>query len=355
MCNDIHALGLDDQMFETDYSRGESIDLMTVGGANSVWKTTSNHNGERTILKTSKFLKAYDIDRLELYELDAMVSAVNGNLQLSTLLESKNALAKASSSAWNHIMPLYSHCHSATVTPLASGTLTDYVTNYPSEHGGQTIDPLVKLRLALQVARGLYQTQMYSFGKPTFAHLDLNPSQYLVFHPQQVLSSAQNHIDGNVNKNNNIPILQINDFNRGRFLQWDEKNNTCSFQFSGCKKNTRGSRWHAPDRFIGCMDVNEKIDTFTLGGVFFFLLSDGQAPFFNTRQFDYHIKEGELPPLPRSSISDHPAFEALSEITARCRAFRIEDRPTSLEVVGMLEEKLRIIESSSIRRRKEWM
>eukprot|EP00984_Skeletonema_dohrnii_P022409 scaffold11544_cov101-Skeletonema_dohrnii-CCMP3373.AAC.3 len=67
-CNDIHSLGFDDQMFDIDYSsrRGESIDLLAVGGANSVWKTISSHNGENAILKTSKYLKAFDKDRLEL-------------------------------------------------------------------------------------------------------------------------------------------------------------------------------------------------------------------------------------------------------------------------------------------------
>ena len=332
-CNDIHSVGFNDQMFDKDYSGGGyNIDFLAVGGANSVWKATSTHNGESAILKTTKMLKFYTVDRLKLYVLDAMIAAKEGNPQLSTQLRSENAVSNALSSEWNHIMPVYSHCYAATIAPVASGTLKDYVTNYPDEHDGETIDPLDKLRLALQAARGLYQMQMYRYGKPTFAHFDLNPSQFLVFHPRKQSSS-------------NIPILQINDFNRGRFLHWDTNNNTCTFQFDGCDKNTRGSRWHGPDRFIGCIDVNEKVDTFTLGGVFFFLLSDGETPFGDTRYFGDFIKEGKLPSLPKSAVSDHPAFDALSEMAARCRALRIEDRPSSLEVVNILEEKLRKIES----------
>eukprot|EP00984_Skeletonema_dohrnii_P005415 scaffold1907_cov73-Skeletonema_dohrnii-CCMP3373.AAC.6 len=355
-CNDIHSLGFDDQMFDKDYSsrRGESIDLLAVGGANSVWKTISSHNGENAILKTSKYLKAFDKERLELYVLDAMVAGAEGNPQLFSLLQSENDVAKtssvstSSSSLWNHIMPIYSHCYTATIAPVASGTLKEYVTTYPETHNGETIDPLDKLRLALQVARGLYQMQMYRYGKPTFAHLDLNPNQYLVFHPQlqQSSNSERQHSD------NNIPVLQINDFNRGRFLHWDNQNNTCPFQFDGCDKNTRGSRWHAPDRFIGCIDVNERIDTFALGGIFFFLLSDGEPPFYNERRtFGDHIKEGEMPSVPKEAADrsgEHPAYEALSEIVVRCRALRIEDRPSSLEVVRMLEDKLRQIELGSM-------
>mmetsp|Transcript_24505 Transcript_24505/g.48928 ORF Transcript_24505/g.48928 Transcript_24505/m.48928 type:complete len:617 (-) Transcript_24505:14-1864(-) len=357
-CNDIHSLGFDDQMFDKDYSsrRGESIDLLAVGGANSVWKTTSSHNGENSILKTSKYLKAFDKDRLELYVLDAMVAGAEGNPQFFSLLQSENDVSKTSSSAstsssslpysWNHIMPIYSHCYTAIIAPVASGTLKEYVTTYQETHNGDTIDPLDKLRLAVQVARGLYQMQMYRYGKPTFAHLDLNPNQYLVFHPQlqQFSNSERQHSD-------NIPVLQINDFNRGRFLHWDNQNNTCPFQFDGCDKNTRGSRWHAPDRFIGCIDVNERIDTFALGGIFFFLLSDGEPPFYNTRNFGDQIKKGEMPSVPKEAADhsgDHPAYDALSEMVVRCRALRIEDRPSSLEVVRMLEDKLRQIELGSM-------
>jgi len=290
------------------------------------------------------------------------MSGAEGNPQLFSLLQSKSAIAQASSSSsssWNHIMPIYSHCYTATIAPVASGTLKEYVETYPQQHNGQIIHPMEKLRLALQVARGLYQMQMYRYGKPTFAHLDLNPSQFLLFHPQlqshheisggeqQQQQQQQHGSHSNNNNNNNMPILQINDFNRGRFLHWDKHNNTCPFQFDGCDKNTRGSRWHAPDRFIGCMDVNERIDTFALGGIFFFLLSDGEAPFYNTRNFGDLIKGGEMPGVPKEAAvasGDHPAFEVLSEMVVRCRALRIEDRPSSLEVVRMLEDKLRMIE-----------
>ena len=352
-CNDIHSMGFDDQMFQKeDYSSwGESIDLLAVGGANSVWKTTSTHHngGEHAILKTMKNMNRFDKDRLDLYALDAMVAGAEGNPQLLELLQDETAISQAStttSSSWNHIMPIYSHCYIATIAPVASGTLKEYVETYPQQHNGQTIHPMEKLRLALQVARGLYQMQMYRYGKPTFAHLDLNPSQFLLFHPQ--FQPYHQLSGGGGQQYSNMPILQINDFNRGRFLHWDNYNNTCSFQLQGCDKNTRGSRWHAPDRFIGCTDVNERIDTFALGGIFFFLLSDGEAPFYNTRDYEDLIKEGQMPWVPKEALvaaGDHPAFEVLSEMVVRCRALRIEDRPSSLEVVRMLEAKLRNIPS----------
>ena len=54
-----------------------------------------------------------------------------------------------------------------------------------------------------------------------------------------------------------------------------------------------------------------------------------------------------MPGVPKEAAvasGDHPAFEVLSEMVVRCRALRIEDRPSSLEVVRMLEDKLRMIE-----------
>ena len=79
-------------------------------------------------------MKFYSVDRLKLYVLDAMIAAKEGNPQLSTQLRSENAVSNALSSEWNHIMPVYSHCYAATIAPVASGTLKDYVTDDRYKH-----------------------------------------------------------------------------------------------------------------------------------------------------------------------------------------------------------------------------
>lgn len=179
------------------------------------------------------------------------------------------------------------------------------------------------LRLALQAARGLYQAQLYWDGKPTFVHADINPSQFLVFLPHS----------------NKLPILQINDFNQGRFLTRSVSNNkTCPFQ--DCSKNQRGGRYHPPEQFTKCIDQDAGIDTFSLGGVFFFLLTNGFHPYYNTKQFHHVIRNGELPHIPQRLDLDHPAYDALQDVMIKCMTSKLIDRPSSLEVVHMLEEKL---------------
>ncbi len=114
--------------------------------------------------------------------------------------------------------------------------------------------------------------------------------------------------------------------------------------------------------FMGKLGVRllKSIDVFSLGGVFFFLLSNGLKPYFQS-SFDDAVSDilgGRLPELPDDSDykeylyyssekvdfaikrSEHPLYIALQDVMKQCWSFKPEDRPTSLEVVQMLEEKL---------------
>jgi len=107
---------------------------------------------------------------------------------------------------------------------------------------------------------------------------------------------------------------------------------------------------------MDCADQDDAIDVFALGGVFYFLLSDGEKPWYYLHNYDKAVKlwlKGEKPRLPAidehasnnknlivaKERSKHPAFVALAEVMMKCWAFKPEDRPSSLEVVKMLEEK----------------
>ena len=106
-----------------------------------------------------------------------------------------------------------------------------------------------------------------------------------------------------------------------------------------------------------CADQSDKIDVYSLGGVFYYLMSDGRKPWyyvkFNTAQKailngehselpdkdDYSGKHDEDSAKFLMKRMDHPAMVALKEVMTRCWAFKPEDRPTAYEVVRMLEEK----------------
>jgi len=345
-CNDIHSLGFDHRMFENKHHpsshRDSSVKYITMGGAKCVWKVTTLNDKleEETVIfksnKNSRFLKRQFWDQ---NRRDALISGGMGNTQLSKMMvqsQSQNGIASDHSSSWNHVLPLYHYCALANIAPYAYGNLEEYILNYDKENHTRRLGPADTLRLALQAARGLYQAQLYWDGKPTFVHADLNPSQFLVFLPYS-------HGSDNEASQNTLPILQINDFNQGRFLTRSiENNETCPFR--SCTKNQRGNRYHTPERFLGCVDQDESIDTFSLGGVFFFLLTNGFDPYYDVRSYNNAIKNGDLPHIPSRLDLDHPAYDALKEVMMKCFAFKLRDRPSSLEVVQMLEEKLRRIE-----------
>ena len=121
-----------------------------------------------------------------------------------------------------------------------------------------------------------------------------------------------------------------------------------------------------------CADQTDSIDVFSLGNVFFFLLSDGEKPYYQLRgpknfpEAVGRIGRGVWPELPgpeeyyyddseddgdeeveasfRAGRTDHPAYQALVEVMHKCWAYDSEKRPTSLEVVVMLEDAVRRIE-----------
>ena len=347
ICNDIHSIGFDSRMFERkdDPSNQGKIEYITMGGAKCVWKVTTLNDDlkEETVVfkshKHSRFLKRQYWDH---NGIDAMISGGVGNARLSDMLESEED--NVYDSRWNHILPIYHYCSLANIVPLADETLEEYLRidgedeDDVEKRRDRKLGPFDTLQMALQAARGLYQSQMYTDGKPTFVHADVNPSQYLLFTPQ-----GGGQRDDSVPKKKQLPILQFNDFNQGRFLTRSVNNNEIC-PFKSCSKNLRGNRWHTPERFQGCVDQSDLVDTYSLGSVFFYLLTNGMQPFYDVRSYGKAIKAGELSHVPKILNLDHPAYTALIEVMNKCMAGKLNDRPSSLEVVQMLEVKVKQIE-----------
>ncbi|KAL3826351.1 hypothetical protein ACHAXA_003675 [Cyclostephanos tholiformis] len=135
-----------------------------------------------------------------------------------------------------------------------------------------------------------------------------------------------------------------------------------------CNVKHRGSTYRSPEEYMDCADQLDTIDVYALGGVFYYLLSGGRRPWYYIEDYDLAIKRilgGEKSALPddildeerldegaitgveefevnassRRERSRHPALVALREVMMKCWEFKPEDRPSSLQVVQMLEEK----------------
>jgi len=106
-----------------------------------------------------------------------------------------------------------------------------------------------------------------------------------------------------------------------------------------------------------CADQSDGIDVYSLGGVFYYILSDGEKPWYYAKSYKKGVDailRGQMPRLPGveeygsygkeivgkvRERSKHPAFVALRDVMRRCWAFEPKDRPSSLQVLQMLEEK----------------
>lgn len=332
-CNDVHSMSLTYTSLygsiRRRWPKDETLKFLSQGGYNSVWRHESLH--DNLIMKMHRPSRKFSEIDLDRNRRDVLISGLAG---------------RAPNEYSNNVLPMYQYCGYTLVVPLASQPLDDYVRKYRENHDGQLMGANEMFHLAFQAARGLYQSHLYLDGKATTAHSDVKPSQFLLFetvsHGIQELSSPK------------IPLLQLNDFNRCRILYRSNSKETCPFRICGVKH--KGSTYRSPEEYMECADQSDAIDVFSLGGVIFFLLSDGLEPYFGM-DFDKavdRILKGKLPRLPSieyyNSFGDgvaanakrrakHPAFKALQHILLSCWRFDPKDRPSSLELVRMFESK----------------
>lgn len=190
---------------------------------------------------------------------------------------------RAPNSYESNVLTMYQYCANSALVPFASKqTLYKYI------QSGRRVGAFEMYHLALQAARGLYQMQSYKNGKSTCVHGDVTAQQLLLFDPPQD------------NEEDDIPLLQLSDFNRGKVLKRSVKTKEpCAFRTCGVEHQV--STFRSPEEYMKCADQSADIDVFALGSAFFFL-SSGMRPFFEDH-FPYkdakrNILDGIHPQLP---------------------------------------------------------
>ncbi|KAL9180863.1 hypothetical protein ACHAXT_011316 [Thalassiosira profunda] len=369
-CNDVHALGFRFGPSERApgsgindvYPSRHSIKYLTSGGFRSVWTVNLldplREGHERAILKTNMLKRGwssyyYDQNRRDVLISERAGGAPEGLFEGLTPVTGPNGKGAGANS---NVLPVYGYCAFSSVVPFATaGVLDDFV--YDRRREGNFLSAEEIYALAVMAARGLYQAQLYRGEKATHVHADVKPPQFLLF--ERPGTNAKN-----ATAQSRFPVMQLNDFNRGKFLTRSKKTNaTCPFQM--CHVHHKGSLYRSPEEYMDCADQADTIDVYSLGGVFYYLMSDGKKPWYYVSSYKKgvaRILDGEQPRLPNleeyesygekamariRERSKHPAFVALQEVTAKCWAFEPEERPSSHEVVKMLEEKWRDIHASA--------
>ena len=314
-CNSVHELAFD----------MSKIRYLAKGAFKMAWEIELSVD-EHYVMKTVVFSK-----------IKSSSSELDKNTRDALIMEHAG---KAPDSYQANVLAMYQYCAVTSLVPFASKQPLDKYIK------GKILSAKEMYHLALQAARGLYQMQSYRDGYATYAHADVKPAQFLLF------DSPQDSED-------NFPLLQLNDFNRGKYIKRSVSNKEpCAFRM--CDVHHKGSTYRSPEEYMDCADQSAAIDVFSLGSVFFFLLSNGLKPYFQ-RSFDSAVEgilHGRLPKLPdandckkylyysedkaefASNRSKQPLFVALQDVMKKCWSFKPEDRPTSLQVVQMLEAKL---------------
>ena len=81
----------------------------------------------------------------------------------------------------------------------------------------------------------------------------------------------------------------------------------------------------------------------------FFILTSGLDPHHETRNYFPVIREAKKPEFPAYVDFDHPANKAILDVIDRLITLELNERPDSLQLVQMLEEKLENVKSKLTR------
>lgn len=231
----------------------------------------------------------------------------------------RDANAYAQLSFSKHIPDIYSYCTNSAVFDFSpdgnlEGKLLELERkkkSWPRSH---------KLRVAWQVAKGM--ADVHSVGSTRGAkfstaltHTDVTSDQFL-------------YLDG---------MFKLNDFNRARFIRWNEKEEKpCTFEISKSPGKFRSPEEY---EYIG---LTEKIDIFQMSNIFFYIWTGVESWDDSSRKAaPKQVRKGKLPPLPKKlQHSTHPIDKAFKRILKMTQVFDPKKRATAQQVELFLRKKL---------------
>jgi len=283
-CNMIH---------ETDLSSFNNTGLKIVnnGAFRDVWRVIE-FDGTFRVLKTLRYIakRHFDHRNFDRHRRDAM------------------AFEQLSSSSV--VVNIYGHCSNSALFDFCDGgDLYEFFNSDPSK--------FELLKVAYEISASVADAHnLDSMGRPTISHTDVKPDQW-------ILGS-----DGH---------YRLNDFNRARFLGWDEKQNTtCPFYVG---KN--GGIWRAPEEYKYEEETN-KIDVWSLGNVLYYLITR-ERPYRDEKEARKIVEAGLHAKIRSDNFvpsSMDPVELAMRDAMDMCFVADPSNRPEAIEVVNVLKYAL---------------
>jgi serine/threonine protein kinase len=287
-CNEIH--GVDLTYFFFGDSNEDNVRLVNSGAFRDVWMMRESI-GTKRALKTLRFTpnKAFDLRNMERHRRDAVAY---------------EQLTKS-----NYIARIYGYCAHAGIFDFTSGgDLYQVFGTNPSKEK--------LLEIAYGVAQSVADAHNIIDGKPSIAHADIKPDQWIL-------------LDGK---------YMLNDFNRARLMTWDaETKQPCGFQIG-----RNGGIWRSPEEYKYDWE-NEKIDVWSLGNVLYFLLIR-EPPWkgFSAKDVYDEVKQGVRPLIESPEIlkSNNPFDVAMQKAMDHCFVADPRERPEAQVVTNVLKKAM---------------
>lgn len=291
-CNCIHEYDFTSFYMESSTGVDEHRRLVASGFWRDVWKIQDEGIPKQSWVaaKTLRTIHPYTARNLDRHRRDAL------------------ATARTSSSPFT--INMFAFCGHTVLTEYSQeGSLSDAI--WPVE-GNCTLSAKQRFRYALDVAKGLVDLQ--HADRPdvaTISHTDITPSQYMI-------------LNG---------TIKLNDFNRARFITFDEKSGQgCPFRVG-----MNPGKYRSPEEYA-FEDETEKIDVYAMGNVFYSLLTE-LWPYheLSVEEAQDRIKNGKHPDVSRFMNSTNPYEKILVNAIVMSWTKDPKKRPSSKDILSYLQ------------------
>lgn len=213
-----------------------------------------------------------------------------------------------------HVINIYGFCGRSVTSEFADGPRLGTLVDKSRKH------PLKRLEIARDIAVGLSHVHYgRSEENASFVHLDVNPANIVV-------------VDN---------TLKLNDFNIGIML----KRNTTSGLPCGFPAQYPNAQWRSPEEANDSSHLNEKIDVFSMGHIFFRMIC-GHEPWNklevggkpSSTTLVEKVKRGILPRIP-DYIMNTTIVEERVILDAMLASYTLnpDERPSSRDIAKFLD------------------
>jgi len=305
-CNPIHEIDMPSKSRrDPDQNQNQTITILNHGYWRDVWVMRKNSHDNEVVLKTMRFMHNVTARNFDRNRRDALV------------------MERLSSSRW--VLDVYSFCANTGLSEYADGgdISTAIWPEGSFRKGGKRVRVIGNMpkrdQLIIGVQAAIALAELHTFDhpdRPSVAHTDISPTQFVKVGDR----------------------YKLNDFNRARFLSWNEtKQKVCSFSISNNPGKNR-----SPEEYSKGKPLTEKIDLYSLGNIFYMMLQK-EWPFkeMDSKEARHMVKHGYRPSFYADVWNSTDPYDiVVKEAMLKCHEQKPQDRASARELANLMMKKL---------------